>query len=348
MEIWSWLDAVKRELREAEQFRLVEIIDRLPHVVCENRHEEVEAMVPEGLALARDLAQPWLEVFLRHWLAQSRILRRCDVNHGMSEIISLLEFAHREETRDCPQSVCVTQDVCCAYDVLDGPGYAQERLAASSETLERIDPSWACFHCISTERAEALIDLGRYEEAQEFCKRQLSLIAKKGSGYLHGLNSTLAEALSAQNEYEAALKVLKKPPEWFAGSPARNKWCQQKCEILGLLGRWQEALENHQKLEQLSPSGYRRWARCEELLCQQFPDRYTQEVAATLQRCFDTLKANGALFGSVEIGLIAAQMARQSGELERLQRYRTELHVLFPQLRKSDSLRTRWDALLQA
>ena len=47
-----------------------------------------------------------------------------------------IEFANRDETRECPQSVCVTQDLAGCYAKLDGPGYAQERLDVARETLE--------------------------------------------------------------------------------------------------------------------------------------------------------------------------------------------------------------------
>jgi hypothetical protein len=159
MDIWRWVGQVGYDLRDAGHHRLAEIIDDLPPAVCYGRHEAAEAMVPEGLALARGLDLPWVEVFLRHWLAQSRLAHRRDVSSGLAEVIDLLDFAHQESARECPQSICVTQDVCIAYGALDGPGYGEERLAAAVEAMARIDVSWPCFGCISSEQASALLDL---------------------------------------------------------------------------------------------------------------------------------------------------------------------------------------------
>src|SRR5512134_1999572 len=102
MDIWSWVREAERELRESGQVRLADIIDQLPTLVIESEHEQVEALVPEGVALARAIDHPWVEVFLRHWLAQSRIFYRNDVTHGMDELVRLLDFAHGERTASCP------------------------------------------------------------------------------------------------------------------------------------------------------------------------------------------------------------------------------------------------------
>ncbi|HEY1175643.1 MAG TPA: hypothetical protein VGF17_05770, partial [Phytomonospora sp.] len=64
------------------------------------------------------------------------------------EATSLLEFAHREETKDCPQSVCVVQDFCIAH--------------------ARIEPSRNCFDCLTREYSYALNDDGRTQEALGF------------------------------------------------------------------------------------------------------------------------------------------------------------------------------------
>ena len=95
-----------------------------------------------ALALVRAQKHPWAEVYVRHWYMQSKILHRHEVQDTLSDAVDLLEFANRPETRDCPQSVCVTQDLACAYADIDGPGYARERLAVAAETLGPPPPTY--------------------------------------------------------------------------------------------------------------------------------------------------------------------------------------------------------------
>ena len=152
MDIWAWVQSKKRALRAAGHVRLATIMTRLPTLVCDMKHEQAESLVPEGLVLARQLDEPWIEIFLRHWLMQSRVLDRRQGRANLEECVELLELAHRDNNRECPQSVCVVQDFANCYGIADGPGYADDRLRVSAETLARIDPTWPCFRCISDGR----------------------------------------------------------------------------------------------------------------------------------------------------------------------------------------------------
>ncbi|REM95695.1 hypothetical protein DSI35_28675, partial [Mycobacterium tuberculosis] len=75
-------------------------------------------------------------------------------------------------TLDCPQSICVTQDLAACYGNIDGPGWVPERIEVCDETLGRIDPSWACFQCLSCEKADALLDDGRGQDALDYLQVQ--------------------------------------------------------------------------------------------------------------------------------------------------------------------------------
>lgn len=171
MNVWAWVEQAYEELRSQGQERLAYLLYRLPEAVCADEHAQVEALVPEALGLARATRNPWLEIFVRHWHLQSRVLKRME-GAALAEAVSLVEFSHRPENRDCPQSVCTTQDLASCYSCADGPGYAPERLALAGETLQRLNPSWNCFICVSGEYAEALVDSGRYQEALDFLATQ--------------------------------------------------------------------------------------------------------------------------------------------------------------------------------
>lgn len=94
----------------------------LPTYTCDDEHEKVDALYPEGLALARGINDQWVEVFLRHWFLQSQVLHRENAKGMLDQAIALLDFSHQERTKDCPQRMCVVQDLANCYGIADGPG----------------------------------------------------------------------------------------------------------------------------------------------------------------------------------------------------------------------------------
>lgn len=209
MDIWAWVRSAKRDFRENGNPRLAELMDKLPGAVCDNEHARADAIYPEALALARQARHKWAELFVRHWNLQGRILHRHEVGEWTGEAVALLDFANQEDTRDCPQSICVTQDVVNAYGQVDGPGFAQERLDATAETLARIDPKWPCFTCISAERCDALRDAGRLEEALVFIEAQTdAMVAAGADRATTALAEDKADCLIALGRSDEALWLM--------------------------------------------------------------------------------------------------------------------------------------------
>src|SRR6187402_2127305 len=103
MDIWHWVQELQRELHAQGHDRLASLMRRVPSATCDGQHAEVEAIVPEAVALARSLDLPWAELFMRHWLLQSRVLHRFDVSAGTLQAVELLDFASRDALRECPQ-----------------------------------------------------------------------------------------------------------------------------------------------------------------------------------------------------------------------------------------------------
>jgi hypothetical protein len=183
MDIWAWVGREQRLLRERGHARLAELVDAIPTWACNEQHARLDEAVPEALALARAAKSPWLELFIRHWDLQSRVLHRADVNGAIADAVSLLEFAHRPEAAACPQSICAVQDLTACYGYVDGPGYADERIAAADEALARIDANWACLTCIASEKAEALRDAGRPDDALAFIDATAASLVEAGHAY---------------------------------------------------------------------------------------------------------------------------------------------------------------------
>jgi tetratricopeptide (TPR) repeat protein len=338
MDIWAWVMETTRELRSRGEHRLARIIDQLPSLVCDGHHEQAEALAPEGVELARRIDHPWVEVFLRHWLAQSRILHRRDVTTGMDEVIRLLDFAHGERTRQCPQSVCVAQDVCSAYDVLDGPGYGEERLAVSAETLARINPNWSCFECISGEYASALLDLGRFADCETFCREQADKYRNANRGSQPQIVLSLADALSRQGRHAEALKLLAGQSARHMGTAEKRRWQLHRSRELAIAGKPDEALEAHLPSKGLDPADFHLWTRSEQALAKHDPARNDAAFRRTLQGFIRTLKANGALFDQAEIMVIAVRCALAAGHAELARLHLQALEELWPKLRRPDSL----------
>ncbi len=337
MDVWAWVHDAVTELRNAGHERLADIVCELPSLVGDGHHEQVEALFPEGLALARAIDHPWLEVFLRHWLAQSRIVDRCDVNQGMDEIVRLLDFAHGERTSNCPQSVCVTQDFCIAYGVLDGPGYAEERLAASAEALARIDPSWPCYECISTEYADALFDLDRIADAEVFLRKQLGAADGDADAYMV-LVLKRAAALSQLGRHTDALQLIESLDSSRQQKSRRNLHAQLKAREYALANRIDEALAAHPSVTELDPCDFLRWMHSEQALCQARPERNDAVLGRRLREFCRTLRTNGALYQQAEIALGAARFAILRGMPRVAALHLEEVAALLPKLRNPGKL----------
>lgn len=167
MDIWKWVRAKEHDLRDQGQHRLAEYVNTIPEDTVSNRHSNVDLYADEAIKLARDLNESWVEVFLRHWRLQSAVLHRQEARGLVREAVSLLEFSHRPENIDCPQSVCVIQDLTACYRAADGPGYYQERIDTCLEAMEKITPHRTCFACIGAELILAYSDSGQYEKGLE-------------------------------------------------------------------------------------------------------------------------------------------------------------------------------------
>lgn len=180
MDIWQWVGTTLDSLKEQGHERLREVMAYLPSAVVDDEHERADALFHEGMALAKQQDNTWIEVYLRHWRLQSHVLKRQRVRELANEATDLLHFAHQPEQKDCPQSVCVVQDFAACFGIKDGLGYADERIAITEETLARINPSWACYQCISGEYLDAMTDKGQYDLVFEKLHAFREQAAEKG------------------------------------------------------------------------------------------------------------------------------------------------------------------------
>ncbi|MBO1415497.1 hypothetical protein [Streptomyces sp. FH025] len=207
-DIWAWVRDTHRQLAEAGHWRLADAMYELPDHATEGRNAQLDAMYPEAVASARALGLPWVEVYLRHWRMQNLLNKRQQGEAVMSEVVDLLDFAHREETLDCPQSVCVVQDFAICHARVDGPGYVTERLDVVGETLDRIEPGRACYDCLSREYSDALEDDGRAVEALAHLDTAAARMQAAGQRVSLRFHQARAGTLHLLGRHEEVLSLL--------------------------------------------------------------------------------------------------------------------------------------------
>jgi tetratricopeptide (TPR) repeat protein len=343
VDIWRWVLDTEDELERNGDGRLAYLMRMIPHFTCEDRHAEVDALMPEALALARARKSPWIELFLRHWHLQSRVLHRHEVRDALPEAVSLLEYASRDETRGCPQSVCCTQDLAACYGDLDGPGYAEERLAVSAETLSRIDPTWPCFDCISAEHASALADAGRADDRLVFLRKQAGQLGEAGRKPGSNLRRQTTEALLELGRHEEALEHAKQLVRAEHGQHGENDGRSIHARALALCGQAEEGARVLPDAQAIldSPALGARWIRAVRALVDASAYPNDWELGRVLRRLHDRLRDNGALYESAWVATHAAELAIQRGARSIAELALTDAEAMLPKLRKPEALAPR-------
>ncbi|MFI6446373.1 hypothetical protein [Kitasatospora sp. NPDC050543] len=320
-DIWAWVHDTHNQLAEAGHHRLANAIYEIPGHANEGRDDQLDAVFPEALASARALNLPWVEVYLRHWRMQNLLNKRNQGEQALPEAVDLLEFAHREETASCPQSVCTVQDFAICHARVDGPGYVQERLAVLGETLERIEPSRACYDCLSREYSDALEDDDRPAEAlarldaagarMQSAGQRLSLRfhqSRAGTLHLLGRHEDVLAVIDAAEQAERARgqEIDGSDRRWGALLRAR---------ALAGLGRTDEALALLPTMAQAAEHANLRhaWAETVELLVSAGARENDTELGAALAHWVGYLDTAGSHRPCVDLLLTAGRLALRRG-----------------------------------
>lgn len=246
MNIWNWVTNLQNDLHEAGQTHNARIIDDLSSYIADHEVTKADALLPEVKALANTLNNPWLSVYTGHWQMRNSLGNKGEGESALSEAVRLFELAHREDTQDCPQSICITQDLAACYRNIDGAGWADDIISVCDETLSRIDPSWGCYVCINAEKALAYIDKKDFATARQIMDNLCNDLAKEGEDdNKAGINSQYNKIDLAQGNYEAVLERIEQDEnqhrdyqEWKNISQPRTI---QKVNALSRLGRHEEA-----------------------------------------------------------------------------------------------------------
>ena len=252
MDIWSWVYDMQEELEKKGHPLLANALFKLPSDTVEGNHQEIDLYIEQIVAEAKQSGFTWVELFLRHWYLQSKILHRGEPRDAIKEAVSLLDFAHTEENKDCPQSICVVQDLGSCYGQFDGPGYSDQRIAVAREGLEKINPDWPCYKCISAEYAEALRDAKRYDECIRFLEKTDNTFIEHGLAKdTSNLLIVKVYALMRQGKLKDARQQGKKLQSWGGGSNFEMDAITLRALIEAHDGEYQNALKLLPNIEKI-------------------------------------------------------------------------------------------------
>lgn len=336
MNIWDWVIRLQNDLEEAGQEHASRIIDQLSTEILDLNIGKADALIPEAIALSRSLKNPWLEVFFRHWEMRNRIGNKAEGESALAEVVSLFEFAHRDETITCPQTVCVTQDLSACYANIDGPGWVEERKAVCNETFERINPTWDCFHCLSCEYADALIDEGKPQEALDFLKVQGEKIEAAGENISEAIRTFEIQALLKLGEPQQALDIIEQCEAAIEGYDwPVNKQDRQilKAHILAIMGRSDEAWEILPAWRDVVPRYYLGWIRAVDTLLANEPEKNTWSLGSAIQAALDHFVKVGAQRRVIEVATIQIRLALVRGSVWTAKRALAIAYDTLPKLR---------------
>lgn len=315
MDTWEWYNKYSKELSDAGQGFIPQLIEDFSDSVLHLQMEKADALLPEVKALNQVAKNPWLEIFIGHWELRHRLTNYSEGEKVLPDVVALFEKAHREDAIGCPQSVCVTQDLSACYENIDGPGWAAERMAVCEETMGRIDPTWSCFQCLSTEYASALMDTQQNEQALAYLDQQIAAVRASGEENVEPLFATRVDiliALARYDEAKALVEELGEENDYWGRD--RVSYLLKKLYILALSGQDDEVWEQLPSLSDITPYGWDQWLDIIGVLLPRHPDRNTWQLARVIQQILEQRSQVGAHRKVVELAKlqITLALARES------------------------------------
>ncbi len=348
MDIWAWVHKLYTELEEAGQGRTAELLFQIPNLICDRNASEAEALMPEALAAAKALNNPWVEIFFRHWNMRLRLGEYGEGEVALAEAVSLLEFAYRKGNEECPQSVCAVQDIAACYGKVDGVGWAPERRAVCEETIARITPEWPCFSCLSEQYIVALEDEGRFQEAFTYMEKSYAAMKQAGKSFERGDYHTQYRLLYRLGKTEQALaELLELEGKEFAGDNLRvmNEGSFLKALFLAELGRAEEAWDVLLPWKDAAPARYPMWSHIVYLLALLNNEQNTWGLGGSLKRCLDHAHRVQAHRHVMEVGERHVRLALMRGAVGCARRALAIMEEHLPKLRAPFEATTRIAAL---
>lgn len=329
MNIWHWYEQYEHDAWQSNHS--TRLFNDFFGSVIGVQYNEVEALLPEVHAQVNAENNPWLGVLLGHWEMRHRLCNKGEGQTALADVVALYERAHQSDAAECPQSVCVTQDLSNCYCNVDARGWADERIAVCQETIERIDATWSCYQCLTTEQAEAMLDKGLYEEALNFVRQQIANVeAADTDDDGKALYDVEAQALMMLGRYDEALALMNTLCDSSLIIGSENVQARQinemiRLQIMARAGRDDEVWK---ALPEVTPLIAMRWADIVSILAARAPEKNTWHIGRALKQILEQRVQAGAPRNAITVAKAhitlalarnATWAARQALELARTQ-----------------------------
>lgn len=337
MDIWQWYNQYESDLHAAGQPYITDHLNKLINAICDVKPDVSEALLPEARSFKKTAGNPWLEVFIGHWEMRHR-LGMGEGETALGDAVRFFERAHQPDAIDCPQSVCVTQDLSDCYGNIDGPGWADERIAVCQETMARITPLWNCFQCLSDEQFCAMVDKGEAPQALNYIRAQIQKVREAGETDVTSLLENEAEALIYLGRYEEALTVIEPlcEPDALEGCAEQTRLTRMmiRAEAYACMGRLDEACNSLIHWKQLQTRGVVRWVRIVDQLCRHDATYNNWQTGVSLQQILDQRIAHQAWRAAVDTAKVHIRLALARNATWIARRALGQAKACLPHLRK--------------
>jgi tetratricopeptide (TPR) repeat protein len=313
VDIWAWVAGTQRELHEAGNTGLAMALGDVPGQALEGRYAQLDVVAPAIAQHAETVEQPWLELFARYWHLIGRVGDRANGAVALEDAASLVEFAARDDVRECPAAPAAVEVLAMAQANTDGPGFAETRLAALGSALDRTGPESLAFSGLATQYVLALLDAGQAAEAVAYAEAAVERLRGAGREASWELGAASARALLAAGRADDALAALDactglKPDDPVAKG---RREALLRSHVLGTLGRIEEAVDALPDLDVVGdhPREWVEWAHTVRILTRGGTIANTWQLGRVLRQWtayFETIGGHRARF---ELALTAGHLA---------------------------------------
>jgi tetratricopeptide (TPR) repeat protein len=334
-DLWSWQDRDALRLERIGRQDLAKLWYDFDAVLRDT------GALRAAAELAKDLDEPWWELFFWHWYVQQSLFRSLG-NLQPLEVVAarLRELADDPACSGCPQRFCAKESVCNVCEAADPPGTAQEVLALADAAALVVPEHLECKGCFDLLRIGALIHLGQTREALAEAGRVLARDADPNLRFLAILHR--AAALGQLGDAEAMASALGDAHAMVDGEESvnpDNEWYLLELEVRCAVLRddVDAALRLPQRAKNPPPPTSAEAIRIAIAIAEALAasERHEEALAwadkarsAALNRGFVRLAAEALILG--------AEICQQTGEPDRAQTHVPSLGNCMAQLTSRD------------
>ncbi|CAK7051901.1 MAG: hypothetical protein DELT_01080 [Desulfovibrio sp.] len=336
MDIWAWVDKLTDELEEAGEERVASLFYRLSSHVVDQEIAQAEAILPEAMAAAKAMENPWAEVFFRHWEMRLRLGLKGEGESALPDVVDLLDFAHSPACEACPQTMCTTQDIASCYANIDAPGWAEERRAVAMEGIAKITPEWNCYGCLYHQYIQAFVAEKRYTEALEAYEKYEADMLGAGKEIDASDLMLRSDILLYLGRNDAALTVLDeaaKHPDMEHDGRRRMGERLGRTAVYTALGRVEDAWDVLPEWNELVPGDYEEWLEAAGDIAAAAPEHNTWGLGSCFQKGLAHHSEVGAHRAVINLGKRAVELAIARGSYSTPRRVMNLMRRHLPKLR---------------